>query len=115
MPRPLAFASLIAAVCAVAAHDARGEEGWFVTAAGVRIETPAIAGLDCAGMRAVLDAIDASGYRRDAPQPHDEADMALFEYEHMLSSAHYAECVRPSAEDAPPETAFSAGYEAAGQ
>ncbi|MGF1658511.1 MAG: hypothetical protein ACFCUS_03725 [Rubrimonas sp.] len=98
-----------------AALSASAEEGWFVTAAGARIETPALAKLDCAAMRAVLDAIDASGYRAGAPEPHDAADAALFEYENRLSAGYYADCVRAHAEDAAPQAAFAAGYETAGQ
>jgi hypothetical protein len=115
MPPVFLLATLTAALGVIIAQAASADARWFVTAAGVEIETPAIAELDCPRMRAVLDAIDASGYRRDAPEPLDEADMALFDYEHTLSAAFYADCVQPSARIAEPQAAFSAGYEAAGQ
>ena len=90
-------------------------ESWFVTAGGARVETPELDGLDCERMRALLDAIDASGYRDGAPKPQHEADMALFDYENRLSAAFYADCVRAHAEHAAPHAAFAAGYEPAGQ
>ena len=90
-------------------------ESWFVTAGGARIETPELDGLDCERMRALLDAIDASGYREGAPKPQHEADMALFDYENRLSAAFYADCVRAHAENAVPHAAFAAGYEPTGQ
>ncbi len=115
MSRPISLATLTAALGVVIAPATFADARWFVTAAGVLVETPAIAELDCARMRAVLDAIDASGYRRDAPTPVDAADMALFDYEHTLSVAFYADCVQPSARDAEPQAAFSTGYDAADQ
>jgi hypothetical protein len=108
MPRTFAVAALVAIASCCAA---RAEPGWFTTAQGVRIETPAVADLPCGRMRGVLDAIDASLYRGDAPQPRETADTALFEYENRLSTAYYAECVRPMMDEIPPAAAFAAGFE----
>jgi hypothetical protein len=80
--------------------------GTFRTAAGVEVPTPALAGLDCAEMRRVLAALDASGYRGASPQPIDMADIALLEYENRLSAVFYQTCVEEPALAARPETAF---------
>lgn len=98
-----------------AAHAVEADAVWFTTAAGAKVETPPLEGLDCPAMRAVLAAIDASGYRADAPEPHDKADSALFDYENRLSAAYYADCVRAHAAQAAPHAAFAAGYESAEQ
>lgn len=103
-------ATLIAlSLCAAA--PALAGEGYFTTADGVRLRTPAISSLDCPAMRVVLDAIDASGYRRGAPAPRHAADMALLDYEHRLSSAFYADCVRDATATAGLENAFRDGYD----
>jgi hypothetical protein len=114
-PLDLGNAAVTSAAFAVllllAAQPAAATEGWFTTAEGVRLRTPAVDRLDCETMRAVLDAIDASGYRDGAPAPRHAADMALLEYEHRLSSAYYADCVRDAADSAQAEGAFRDGYE----
>jgi hypothetical protein len=90
-------AALCAAVLACAPALAR--DGWFVTARGHRVETPAIATLGCPDMERVLAGIDATGYRKGKRHPYDHADMALFEYEHRLAETHFERCGR---DDAPP-------------
>jgi hypothetical protein len=82
----------------------------FVTANGMTVDTPAIAGLDCDGLRRVLDAIDATGYRGADPLPADEADMALMDYENRVSAAYYETCVHAEAEATPAQDAFLRGY-----
>lgn len=77
---------------ALACAPALAREGWFVTALGHRVETPAIATLDCARMERVLAGIDATGYRKGKRLPYDPSDMALFEYEDRLAEAHFARC-----------------------
>lgn len=81
----------------------------YVTAGGVALRTPPIAEIGCAEMEAVLDAIDASGYRGGAPRPKDDADMALLSYEDRLSRAFYARCV---AEGGLADGTFGAGFRA---
>jgi hypothetical protein len=86
------------------------EPDGFVTAHGVRVATPPLALLDCPGMRAVLDAIDASGYRGTAPKPTDPADKPLMDYENRVSRHFYLTCVHAEAERAPTARAFGQGY-----
>jgi hypothetical protein len=110
-------AALCAAALAFAPVPAPAREGWFVTARGHRVETPAIETLDCPRMERVLAAIDATGYRK-GKRPHDRADMALFDYEHRLATTHFERCGR---DDAPPSPgaegesrdhgAFRGGYD----
>ncbi|TVQ56261.1 MAG: hypothetical protein EA355_07380 [Rhodobacteraceae bacterium] len=102
--------ALIALFILSAAPGATAQE-WFTTADGVRLPTPAIGGLDCQTKRAVLDAIDASGYRAGAPIPRHAADEPLLDYEHQLSRAFYADCVRAATTAAGLENAFRGGYE----
>jgi hypothetical protein len=107
----------IAAVCAACA--APGFAAWagpgvFRTAAGVEVATPALEGLDCAAMRRLLDALDASGYRR-GPAPVDPADIALLHYEDRLSTVYYRDCVEIPAHAAAPEAAFGLGFVQDGQ
>ena len=82
----------------------------FVTARGAAVATPPVEGLDCGDMRAVLDAIDATGYREGGPKPRDPADMALFEYEDRLSRAFYGGCVTSEAREADAEPTFRTGF-----
>lgn len=86
------------------------QPGVFVTAQGVAVETPAIGTLDCDGLRRVLDAIDATGYRGADPMPADEADMALMDYENRASATYYETCVHAPSQMAPPQDAFVRGY-----
>ncbi len=91
--------------------------GWFTTAAGHRVETPAVDALDCGGMERVLRAIDQTGYRRGKPKPYDRKDMPLYDYEHRLAAAHFALCARDSAPEpsrengVPADGPFRKGYE----
>lgn len=80
------------------------------TAQGVSVETPAIASLDCTGMRRVLDAIDSSGYRGMMPEPFDAGDRALLDYEHRLSAQYYASCVSALTRSLQSSTAFTHGF-----
>jgi hypothetical protein len=105
-----AIGAMVVAAESVAGGAAGVGEGRFTTATGVALETPAVAGLDCAGMRRVLGAIDASGYRRGGPDSIDPADVALLDYEHRLSAAYYEHCVEEPAHDAGGESVFGLGY-----
>ena len=107
-----AFACSCAVVAAVGvAADARGgQEESFLTAQGVRVPTPAIGALDCAGMLRVLTAIDGSGYRGVASRPGDIADEALLAYENRLSRRYYAECVNAPTAMGAAAAAFSFGF-----
>jgi hypothetical protein len=109
-----------AALCAVllAWAPALARDGWFVTARGQRVETPAIATLGCPDMERVLAGIDATGYRKGKRLPYDRADMALFEYEHRLAEIHFERCGRdndppsPSADgESRDHGVFGGGYD----
>jgi hypothetical protein len=92
-----------AALCAaaLACAPALARDGWFMTARGHSVETPAIDMLDCPRMERVLAGIDATGYRKGKRLPSDHADMALFDYEHRLAQAHFARCGGSAAPPAP--------------
>jgi hypothetical protein len=105
-----AIGAVVAAAESLAGGAAGAGEGRFTTAAGVALEIPAVAGLDCAGMRRVLDAIDASGYRRGGPDSVDPADVALLDYEDRLSAAYYQHCVEEPAHGAVSDSVFGLGY-----
>lgn len=83
----------------------------FTTASGVVVPTPEPDGLDCAQMRGVLDAIDASGYRRGGPAPANAADLGLLSYENRLSESFYMRCVYAPAASRMPVNAFDRGYQ----
>lgn len=63
-----------------------------VTADGRRIPMPDIASLECLEMMALLEQIDASGYRGNGPFPLRAADRPLYDYERALAARHYADC-----------------------
>jgi hypothetical protein len=105
-------------VALLASAPTHANDGWFVTARGHRVETPAIGVLDCAGIERVLARIDATGYRKGKRLPYDRADMALFEYEHRLAEAHFARCGHDNTPPSPSSDgnsrdhdAFGGGYE----
>lgn len=83
----------------------------FRTAGGVVVPTPEPDGLDCAQMRTVLDAIDASGYRRGGPAPANAADSALLGYENRLSESFYMRCVYAPVAGRMPLNVFDRGYQ----
>jgi hypothetical protein len=87
-----------------------GQEDTFLTARGVRVPTPSLGALDCAGMLQVLTAIDGSGYRGVASRPGDIADEALLTYEDRLSRRYYAECVSTPTDAGAAAAAFSFGF-----
>jgi hypothetical protein len=88
-------------IAALASAPALAAEGWFTTASGHRVETPAIETLDCPRMETVLAGIDASGYRKGKHKPYDKADMRLFDYEDRLAQAHFDRCGRADTPPAP--------------
>lgn len=100
-------AAFVVAASALAGAQAQERH---VTSAGVALSLPAVGALDCAGMRAKLDEIDASGYRDASPRPKDEADMALLDYENRLSGAYFMRCLRTDARADAPQRAFSDGF-----
>ena len=103
-------AAVVATVCGAAALRAGDHE--YHTAQGVAVETPAVATLDCPTMRAVLDAIDRSGYRGLRPEPLDGADRSLLDYENQLSAHFYATCVSALTRSQESSTAFAHGFRA---
>lgn len=102
------FAMAVLAVLGAAPVLATG--GTFTTARGIVVPTPAPEALDCAGMRRVLDAIDASGYRHGGPFPTDAADAALLGYENLLAEFYYMRCVHAPAAVGRTNDAFGGGY-----
>lgn len=82
----------------------------FVTAKGARVLLPAIATLNCSEMRSVLVAIDAIGYRGTDPEPFDDADRHLLDYENRLSSLYYQTCVHGSMRARSRPDVFARGY-----
>jgi hypothetical protein len=101
---------LFAPILFALAADAAKAGDSFTTASGITLRTPSVDKLGCPEMRRVLEAIDASGYRRGAPRPEDETDMALFRYEDRLSSAYYGRCVADETRGAEAARAFRSGF-----
>lgn len=101
---------LMIAVFALWRGGALADDGWVVTANGVRVPTPPIFALDCRGMRDVLDAIDASGYRGTHPTPEEPADMGLFDYENRLSRVFFTSCMRVEPSAGAVEAPFARGF-----
>lgn len=81
-----------------------------VTAGGKPVETPAIGGLSCADMRAVLAEIAATGYRRDGLPRPGSTDWPLFAYEDALAGAHFHRCTARRALDGEGSDAFRRGF-----
>lgn len=107
---PQARAAVAVALVLVPALAA-AQAAVFRTARGVEVATPAPQELDCAAMRRVLDAIDASGYRGTAPEPADSADAGLLDYENRLSRTFYQQCVHALAGANPLSSPFARGYD----
>ncbi len=67
--------------------------GEFTTQSGKTVPLTEIETMNCSQMEAKLRQIDATRYRENAPQPHNQADQPLFIYENNLSQVHYQRCV----------------------
>ena len=65
----------------------------FTTAAGRTVTLAPVDTMKCAEIDKKLARIDATGYRDNAPAPHDAADVPLYEYETMLAQESYNRCV----------------------
>ena len=70
-----------------------GKPSTFTTAEGSTLALPPIDQMECEEMERVLALIDSTGYRRNAPTPHDAADAPLYEYELALAEENYHRCV----------------------
>jgi hypothetical protein len=99
------------ATATVSHHGAAAQDHWFTTSGGVRIATPPVADLDCAGLRSVLNAIDRSGYRGATATPVDSADAQLLHYEDRVSRRFYIDCVNAPGAMADGGGAFGYGYD----
>lgn len=99
----------------LSAAPAAAQQDTFTTSGGVRVPTPAEAGLDCAAMAQVLTAIDSSGYRGVAPGPGAAADASLRAYEDRVSRRWFSDCVNGPGALAEAESAFSHGFGADGE
>jgi hypothetical protein len=105
-----AIRTILAALAASAAQAATADDGWFTTTGGVRVRTPAVAELDCAGLREVLGGIDRSGYRGATAAPVNSDDVTLLQYENRVSRRYYADCVNAAGALADGGGAFSHGF-----
>ncbi len=85
----LGFAAL--SVAGLAAFPVLATE--FTTQSGTTVPLTKIETMNCLQMEEKLRQIDATRYRENAPQPHNDADQPLFIYENNLSRVHYKRCV----------------------
>lgn len=110
------FRIALAALTTAAAQPvaASAEERWFTTSAGVRVETPPVAELDCAGLRRVLGEIDSSGYREPTAAGVASADVTLLHYEDRVSRRFYIDCVNDPGSMADGRGAFGYGFDVEG-
>ena len=81
-----------------------------VTAAGVPVEMPGLAGLSCEEMRAVLARLDRSGYRGQGLLDETHPDWRVFVYEDRLAAALYADCTLRATRASRPAEVFSRGF-----
>ena len=85
-------------------------EGSFRLASGQYVDTPPIAGMDCAALSEKLFEIEQTGYRGTSPTPRDDADLPLLAYEEEAATAFYRSCVMRALGSEKPSVAFSEGY-----
>jgi hypothetical protein len=102
------LATLAVVLCPLQ-HGLAAEQS-HTTAEGVVIAMPDLVTLDCGAMRAVLDEIDATGYRGAMPEPDHPADKPLLDYENRLSERYYAVCLKRQVEHRQSSEAFVHGY-----
>lgn len=81
-----------------------------VIASGVTVEMPALGGLSCEEMRAVLARIDMSDYRGRGLLGEDHPDYPVFVYEDQLASALYFDCTLRATRVARDMAVFSGGF-----
>lgn len=80
------------------------------TVAGVTVEMPELAALDCSGIRRVLARLDRSGYRGGGVLAPEHPDRPVFEYEDRLARALYFDCILRDSRSLPAETVFLRGF-----
>lgn len=80
------------------------------TVAGVTLELPDLASLDCHDIRVVLRRLDLSGYRNGGVLGEQHPDYAVFVYEDELASAYYLDCILNQRDPTAAETVFLRGF-----
>ncbi|MEM9145206.1 MAG: hypothetical protein AAGC57_03340 [Pseudomonadota bacterium] len=92
--------------------DASIEPGveYHRTVAGVTIEMPELAALDCDGIRQVLRNLDRSNYRGLGVLEVGHPDHPVFVYEDALARAHFFDCILRAYPQAGAETVLLRGF-----
>lgn len=87
------------------------------TSAGIEIAAPVVSSASCQQIRAVFDALDRSGYRKNSPTPLSDKDRIILAYESRLSAEYFWRCsnnqqqpVGNVANDSYNDNAFKYGY-----
>ncbi|MDD2869359.1 hypothetical protein [Neomegalonema sp.] len=89
----IAALRLAAAIAATGLWLQPAAANGFTTSTGHSIQLPDVRSLDCGGMQAAMDRIDATGYRT-GPAPRNPSDGPLYDYEKRLAEERYQRCLR---------------------
>ncbi len=103
----IAMQIAIGTSCGATAFEAAATH---VTVEGKTLVLPAISGLSCDEMGAVIARLDASGYRGHGILPEQHPDFPVFAYEDRLAIAHYRDCTLRKTRLADPGGAFARGF-----
>lgn len=82
----------MAAVIALGAVQASQAQVMLQTSNGYAIESRPVESLSCEQLTEKLHAIDETGYRLGGPEPSNDADSALYDYELKLSVEFFWRC-----------------------
>ena len=88
----IGFVFVAAAVILSAGAPYANAQEIFQTSNGFAIESHPVKNLTCGQLTEQLNAIDETGYRSGGPEPTDDADRALYDYELKLSVEFFWRC-----------------------
>lgn len=110
--RPNGLACIAAALMLFPASAAGAEDRLVRASNGavVLIEPPE--SLDCPGLRAALEAIDATGYRAPGARPVAAPDRVIYAHEAALARRRFYACAVAGTWLVDPATVFSLGFTA---
>ncbi|MGB0852071.1 MAG: hypothetical protein ACPGVA_05750 [Pikeienuella sp.] len=87
-----ALTASVLAVTSVCMLDAASAQEKLLTSNGFEISTPRPEALSCDQLSDQLSSIDETGYRLGGPEPANEADGAVYDYELKLSVEFFWRC-----------------------